>query len=332
MSKKVARLIPAVRKMIDHINHLKSEQERLLADRRSILNDHSREADDVYFHYNSSFDVVGTICAFQLEDAKPAPQFLTNFLGARIETGCLPGILTGKEGIVEGLPIPSNWHADMAEWAFCLRAVETAKENFRIVELGCGWGCWLNNTGVAAKRRGLSVKLIGVDGAKNHVDLTLKCLTDNGFVPDEYQVLQGIAASKSGGALFPVYDGPSWLAAPVFDASEIEIDRACSSGEFELVNCYTLPQLAGGDLVDLLHIDIQGGEAEFVRANLSHMTQTVRRVFIGTHSRQIEAELMRLMEQEGWELEIERPCVFTLERGSQTLTSDGVQGWRNPSL
>lgn len=332
MSKKVARLFPAVRKMIDHINYLKSEQVRLLAERRNILGNHSREADDVHFHYNSSFDVVGTICSHQRAEVEPDPRFLTNFLGVKIEPSCLPGILTGMEGTVEKIPVPSNWHACMAEWAFCLRAVEKAEVNFRIVELGCGWGCWLNNTGAAAKRRGLKVSLVGIDGAQNHVSLTLKCLGDNRFSSQEYRVLQGIAAPHAGTALFPVYDGPSWLAAPIFGASESEASQACSTGEFELVDCYTLPQLASGELVDLLHIDIQGGEVDFVRENLAHINQTVRRVFIGTHSRQIEADLLRLLEGAGWELEIERPCVFRLDRGSKVLTADGVQGWYNPSV
>jgi hypothetical protein len=40
---------------------------------------------------------------------------------------------------VEGIPIPANWHADIAEWAAALRAVELAEETFTVVELGCGW-------------------------------------------------------------------------------------------------------------------------------------------------------------------------------------------------
>ena len=64
-------------------------------------------------------------------------------------------ILDGRAGEVEDMPIPANWHADIAEWAAALRAVELARGTFSMAELGCGWGCWMNNTGVAARAAGL---------------------------------------------------------------------------------------------------------------------------------------------------------------------------------
>ena len=72
-------------------------------------------------------------------------------------------------GVVEPVPIPANWHADIAERAAALRAVEQAHGTFKVVELGCGWGCWLNNTGVAARTLGLAVTLIGVEGDEGHI-------------------------------------------------------------------------------------------------------------------------------------------------------------------
>jgi hypothetical protein len=40
---------------------------------------------------------------------------------------------------VEPIPIPANWHADIAEWAAALRAVDLARGSFTMAELGCGW-------------------------------------------------------------------------------------------------------------------------------------------------------------------------------------------------
>jgi hypothetical protein len=33
-----------------------------------------------------------------------------------------------------------------------------------MIELGCGWGCWMNNAGVAARSTDRRVHVIGVEG------------------------------------------------------------------------------------------------------------------------------------------------------------------------
>ena len=53
---------------------------------------------------------------------EPHPDYVTNFLGVKISPRYFPGILDGKAGTVEPIPIPANWHADIAEWAGALRA------------------------------------------------------------------------------------------------------------------------------------------------------------------------------------------------------------------
>ena len=89
-----------------------------------------------------------------MPDLPATPGYVTNFLGVRIDPAFAPEALAGKAGTVEPVPIPANWHADIAEWAAALRAVELAGDTFRMIELGCGWGCWMNNTGAAARRAG----------------------------------------------------------------------------------------------------------------------------------------------------------------------------------
>lgn len=332
MSKTLARLFPSVRKTIAYIDRLREESAALQIEKSKLSSSEYKGRDDVYFHYNASFDAIDTIERHSVAGLQPDPAFLTNFLGVRVSPESFPGILTGMEGVVEPAPIPSNWHADIAEWAFALRAVEMARDSFRIIELGCGWGCWLNNAGMAAKHRHLDVDLIGVDGGRGHIALTHKCLNENGFKPDEYRIIHGIAASERGKALFPVVDGPNWMCEPIFNATDDQIRRAERRGKHEVVDCYTLTDLCEGLTVDLLHIDIQGGEADFIRDNVKHINQSVRRMLVGTHSRVIEGDIMHLLHKEGWALEIERPCVFDLVSGKPVVRIDGVQGWVNSSL
>jgi hypothetical protein len=84
--------------------------------------------------------------------------------------------------------------------------------------------------------------------------------------------------------------------------------------------------------VDLLHIDIQGGEADFIAGCLSVMNSKVGYLVVGTHSRQIEGRIMDTLLGAKWKLEIERPAIISLLGDGPLVTVDGVQGWRNPRL
>lgn len=259
---------------------------------------------------------------------------LTNFLGVKIPPADFAGILDSREGEVEGVPIPANWHADIAEWAAALRAVDEATGTFRIIELGCGWGCWLNNMGAAARSRGLALDLIGIEGDEGHVASARRILAANGFAELDYRVVHGIAAPKPGKALFPVVANPgaTWGSAPRFDASEAEIAEATASGGYALLDAMTLDELAKGQPVDLLHVDIQGGETAFLADNFHDIKRLVRRVVFGTHSRSIEGDIMRMMLDDGWRLEMERPAILGIADGVPHVVVDGVQAYGNPRL
>ncbi|HMC03615.1 MAG TPA: hypothetical protein VKI23_05770, partial [Cellulomonadaceae bacterium] len=117
-----------------------------------------------FWHCQASFDPVAMMTKYAAHDLRPSPRHLTNYLGVKIDPAFFPAILTGRAGTVEPMPSPNNWHADIAEFAAALRAVDLSKDSFTVAELGCGWGCWLNNTGVAARRAGKRVFLIGIEG------------------------------------------------------------------------------------------------------------------------------------------------------------------------
>jgi hypothetical protein len=61
----------------------------------------------------------------------------------------------------------------------------------------------------------------------------------------------------------------------------------------------------------------------------------VRHLFVGTHSRTIEGDLIELLWSRRWRLLREQPCVFDLNRDGPVLNAltirDGGQFWANPS-
>lgn len=289
-----------------------------------------------FWHFQSNFDALAVMRSYA-ERANPLPTIghVTNFLGVKVDPAVFPAYLAGRVGTVEPMPEPNNWHADIAEWAAALRAVDLAAGTFRVVELGCGWGCWLANTGMAARLRGLAVELIGVEGDIEHVRMAHQTMAANGFQPSEYRIEHAIAASRPGNALFPIVPDPGteWGSEPVFNATPQQVEAARRTGQYQLLEIIPVDVVGRGSRVDLLHVDIQGGESALLRDSVERLTDTVAYVVVGTHSRPIEGQVIDTMEQAGWQLEIERPCIFTLDdTGSRTITVDGVQGWRNPRL
>ena len=264
----------------------------------------------------------------------PSPRFLTNYLGVLIDPAFFPTILTGRENTVEAIPIPANWHADIAEWAAALRAVDLAGRTFTVIELGCGWGCWLNNTGVAARRAGKKVHLIGVEGDAGHVEFALQSTRTNGFATQQVEIHRGVAAPTNGIALFPRQEaGASWGLNAIFGVSEEERVRARDAGTHDELPMIAMERLVGGrERIDLLHIDIQGGEADLIAGSLGILTARVAYMVVGTHSRQIEGRLFQTLLDAAWNLEIERPAVLAMTPSGPVVTVDGVQGWRNPKF
>lgn len=268
-------------------------------------------------------------------DPQPLEGHVVNFLGVAIDPKFFPLILSDRAGQVEGIPIPANWHADVAEWGTALRAVDLAGTDFVMAELGCGWGCWMNNTGVAAKASGKRVKLIGIEGDPDHLQFARESLVTNGFVDSEISLHRGVATTKNGTALFPKQDvpGTTWGGEPIFDAGEVEREEAMKTGFYNEIPTISLEQLlATEERIDLLHIDIQGGEAELVEASLPLLTEKVAYLLIGTHSKPIEGKLYEILERAEWHLEMERAAIFDIVEGRPRIRVDGVQGWRNPRL
>ncbi|WP_050604583.1 FkbM family methyltransferase [Ruegeria sp. 6PALISEP08] len=269
--------------------------------------------------------------------AEPDPEardgLITNFRGVRIEPRVMPSILEPLAGSVEAIPDPGNWHADIAEWAAALLSVKEASGTYRIIELGCGWACWLNNMGFVAKKRGLNVDLIGIEGDGSHLANAERTFQLNGFNPDEFRLVNGVAASKEGIALFPKFEKAheNWGAEPIFYPNEEILAKARAKGNYTELDCYTLENLSNGEAVDLLHIDIQGSELDFVRNNFDSIEKLVKRVFIGTHSRYLEGALQEFFLSKGWKIEMDRPVIHTLIQGRPQIETDGVLLFKNPN-
>lgn len=331
--------VPRLRRLIEQRDTLRQEHDQLVNQRDTLQEERDRLTADLkvqsspFVHYNAVFDPQEVVRRYAVPNVQGIPGYLTNFLGVRVDPKFVPAQLEGRGGEVEGIPIPANWHADVAEWGAALRAVDLAKNSFTVVELGCGWGCWMINTGVAARATGLDVHLIGVEGDAGHLQFAIEAWRVNGFAPRQVTLHRGIAASSSGVALFPRYPtaGEHWGLAAIYNATDEQRRDLVASGSHDELSMIPLEDIIG-DRVDLLHIDIQGGETDFIAGSLDVMNAKVAYLVVGTHSRQIEGRIMDTLVAAEWKLEIERPAILSLAGDAPLVTVDGVQGWRNPRL
>lgn len=288
-----------------------------------------------FWHYHTSFDPVALIRKYCIHDVKPSPGHVTNFLGVKVRPKVCPSALSDRGGTVEPPPLPANWHADIAEWGSCLRAVDLAKNRFVMLELGCGWGCWMNNLGVAARSSGKEIRLYGIEGALEHIELAHEAFSDNKIADNQFTLVNGIAGKSASLALFPKAEsGTNWGGTAIFNPSAEQLESANRSGNYVSIPIVDIAGLLRDEpTIDLLHVDIQGAELDLLREVFDVLCTKVRCVMIGTHSKSIEAGLFDLfLADRRWKLEMERAALFSISNGWPNLIVDGVQTWRNSSL
>ena len=106
-----ARALPPLRRLHDSRNELAAQ----LAAARAEIN-HAVTGSSPFSFYNTRIDALGLMHRHAVT-SEPRAGYLVNFLGVAIDPKFFPAILDGKAGQVEPIPIPANWHADIAEWA-----------------------------------------------------------------------------------------------------------------------------------------------------------------------------------------------------------------------
>lgn len=286
--------------------------------------------------------------SFQPWVGEVEPDSYRDFLGVRTRVKYLPPTYATFAGRLEGRPDAvsrASITADPAEMAGVLKAVIDASGSFCCVELGAGWGPFVVGSGVAARRRGISkIRLIAVEGSAAHMDFLRQHFVDNDFDPDQHKLIRAAVGVYDGKARFPRLHDPSfeWGAEAKFhrpgilhrlrNASERTLQLTLDA--FDWVPCMTLGTiLADVPGADVVHFDIQGGEAAVIVQGADVLRAKAKRLVIGTHGRDLEHKLFVFLDAQGWKLEDEKACTFLQPEGRAiTLLQDGVQVWRNPAL
>ncbi len=259
--------------------------------------------------------------------------YVTDHMGGITRTSFV-SVLPQFDGQVWPSPLVSEKLFPISEWIGTLRSVAEADpaKPFVMMEFGAGWGPWCVSSFMACKQRGITnVHVTAVEASHHHAAFARQNFIDNGLPVMTSHVIDGAVGASDGFVEFPELDDPS-------------VDYGGSVGDTPMANrpkptklvrvaSYSISTLlATVDYVNLIHIDIQGAEADAVAAGLDSLNKKAHRLVIGTHGREIEHKLLNDLSMAGWLLEYDLACIYSINNGKFSLHADGCQLWRNPRV
>jgi FkbM family methyltransferase len=272
--------------------------------------------------------------------AKPQPRigFLTEFVGSVARISSLWDGCEVYDGLVLPLPIPCDYHAEAVEWLGMLKAVRAATGSFSAIEFGAGHGPWIAASAAAARLRGINdLHLCAVEGDSGRFALLQQNVEDNNLISHDVTLIQAAVGINDGSARWPRVSDPRNRGGlrPLRDANPE--DQAYLGGlatdTFEVEVASASRLLRSRPMWDFVHVDIQGTEGELCAASLDVLSERVRYVVIGTHSRKLDGEVMETFSSGGWLLEHEKPARMICAPATSLIKLtilDGTQVWRNP--
>jgi FkbM family methyltransferase len=237
----------------------------------------------------------------------------------------------------------------LLDYAPLLDALVAAPDQFVMVALGCGWGRWLSAGAFAAKQTGRDYRLFGVEAEPVHFGWLREHFEDNAIDDSRATLMRAAASHKNGRAWFQIGDSAAWYGQSIKADDEVP-DGVVDGGlwsetqvdgirmqRVESIDLRTIAEQL--PLIDYVHMDIQGSEADFLEAHPAVLDRRVRFVNVGTHSSVIEDRLRVLFQGLGWECRYDIPlqtaALMRSGPGAEPIRvdfGDGVQVWRNPRL
>ena len=214
-----------------------------------------------------------------------------------------------------------------------LEAIDASKDTFTMAELGAGYGRWLVAGAIIARRAGRRLRLIGVEAEPTHFAMIRQHMLDNDIDPAAHRLIEGAINERDGPVYFVQGHPEEWFGQSILPAHDYGF------GDWPRATVGTTPGyslswvLRDVDDVDLIDMDIQGSEGAVVRGGKDVLANKVRRVHIGTHSAEVEAELRETFHAMGWDCRNDYPCRSTVMTPYGEIEfEDGVQTWINPRL
>ncbi len=263
------------------------------------------------------------------------PRYFYNFLGAKTQRSFFD--FTFKPNTTQQTEINTRYPTfdeEYFEYIDILEAIENSQESFTMVELGAGFGRWLVNAAVALRKESQKpIKLVGIEAEPTHWQMMLMHFMNNEINPQEHELIEAACATSDEPVFFICGHSDQWYGQAIVsspDARQAEFPKAHT----KQVAAVSLPQILNHlKKVDIIDLDVQGSEFEILCSAAGELDQKVKRVHIGTHSREIEDQLRTLFTELGWINVHDYQCQTQNSTPyGEIFFQDGVQGWINPKL
>jgi FkbM family methyltransferase len=225
-------------------------------------------------------------------------------------------------------------NAELFEWIDMLDAVYTATSRVTIADFGAGYGRVLVNAAQAARQLGKDFMLIGVEAERTHFEWMLEHFADNGVPPSQYVAVQAPVTAEPRPVFFTEGHPDEWYGQSIIESEHAAFGNWLNARVVSLQSVAASTVLNEFDRIDALHMDIQGQEFSVFKSMIDLVQSRVRRVHIGTHSREIDGEFEALFAALGWTPRFRFPCGARGMRTDYGVIDfcDGVQSWINPEV
>ena len=254
-----------------------------------------------------------------------------DFLGGKIDVSFKHGWIAPEAGktFTPGYPPSNEW---MADWIAVLLSAHFADDHYAVVELGAGYGQWMTSALQAYRHLKPNGKSEGLalEADTIHFEWLEKHISDNGLNGFSRTIPVYGAAGTDGEVTFPVITDP----AKNYGAS---LSHDVPDGEVS-VRSYSLNTILAflnNEIVDLLHIDIQGAEEELlVESDVASSLSRVKFILVGTHrSNDLHRAVRETLVGAGFTKLIEWPRNSLVEFLETNIhTNDGALLYCNPVL
>lgn len=265
------------------------------------------------------------------------PDMIFDFLGVKTNPRFViadPIVIEKQLAANIAIHYPPPINEEYFEYIDIFEAILAAEHEFTMVELGAGYGRWLVRAVAALRQiKDIPYKLIAVEAEPQHFDWLVQHFRCNGIDPEKHFLINKAVSSHDGEVWFTVGDPVKHYGQAIVD-SDFYYCPDFPTQRAERMPCVSLKTvLSGYDLVDIIDIDIQGAEFEVLYSAREEICKKVKRIHIGTHSKDIEQNLRCMFNEIRWVNNYD----YSLDTESETeygLTHfyDGVQSWINPIL
>jgi FkbM family methyltransferase len=265
------------------------------------------------------------------------PGKIVDYFGIVTSTSFHPWARHLSGAVVNDMPIPDDGlRAETIEYFATIDALNRAPaERFSMAEIGASYAPWSSFCAVLGRRTHRRVHFTAVEASSYLFELIPQHLAENQVVssPDcDIRLMRAAVSTVRDTLYFPKVSNPGENGGQAVAERRAE-DYVGRQVEYEPVKAILMSDIVTRQM-DLLHVDIQGLEASVLGSSMDLLTERVGAVFVGTHSRKIEGQLLELFHAASWQLVRERPTKYVYEPTRPDIvgwtTRDGGQYWVNP--